>query len=215
MQRPRATSRRRVPLRWAAVVAAAALLVVVPVPAGAAPSCPGGTPFGKGQAALDMLRYPWGQLGYSIQFLDGHPRYLGATYEEERRIEIFVGRCQSVTSVARVVGHEVGHAVDFTYNDGARRQEWARIRGFDAPWAACELCPDYTFGAGDFAEVFAYLKATPGQFRSKLAGPPSPAQAAELERFFHPSPLPVPAPRGPSGLIEVLSRLLPSFAPLL
>jgi hypothetical protein len=195
------------------LLAAASLLVVVPVPAGAAPSCPTGTPFDKGQAALAMIRYPWGQLGYSIEFLDGHPRYLGATYEMERRIEVYVGRCQSVTSVAHVVGHELGHAVDFTYNDGARRQEWARIRGFDAPWTACELCPDYGYGVGDFAEVFAYLKATPNHFRSKLAGPPSTAQAADLERFFQPRPPPAPAPpEAPSGLLEVLSRLLPALA---
>lgn len=194
---------------------AAALLVVVPVPAGAAPSCPGGTAFDKGQAALTMLRYPWGQLGYSIEFLDGRAGYLGATYEAERRIEIYVGRCQSVTSVAHVVGHEVGHAVDATYNDDHRRREWGRIRGFEAPWWPCHLCTDYGHGAGDFAEVFAYLKATPGHFRSKLAGPPSPGQAAELERFFHPSPVPAPEPRRPSGLIEILSRLLPPLAPLL
>ncbi len=206
----------RPPRRLAVALAAAVLLVVPGLGADDAQArtrCEPGTPAEKGEAAASMLRYPWRDLGYTVEYRSGHPKYLGATYEHERRIEIYVGRCQTVASVAHVLGHEVGHAVDFAYNDGRRRLDWQAVRGFQAEWFACEYCPDYAYGSGDFAEVFSYLKASPTGFRSKLAGPPSPEQAAALERFFHAEP--PPPPPTPPGLLEILSRVLPSLAPLL
>lgn len=205
--------------RWqhaVAVVVAATLLALGAV-TGTAPAraaaCERGTPGEKGEAAVSRLSYPWRDLGYSVEFHPGRTGYLGAAYTGERRIEIYVRDCQTVDSVANVFGHEVGHAVDDVHNDAARRVEWERLRGFVAPWYPCDLCSDYRSGAGDFAEVFAYLKAPRDRFRSQLAGPPSAAQASELERFFHPAPpAPVPPPRSglpSSGLLDLLSGLLP------
>lgn len=194
-----------------AVVVATTLLAIGAV-AGTAPAraaaCERGTPAEKGEAAVSRLSYPWRDLGYSVEFHPGRTGYLGAAYTGERRIEIYVRDCQTVDSVANVFGHEVGHAVDDVYNDAARRAEWERMRGFEAPWYPCDLCSDYRSGAGDFAEVFAYLKAPRDRFRSQLAGPPSAAQASELERFFHPAP-PAPLPPPRSGLLDLLPGLLP------
>ena len=171
--------------------------------------CQRGTPEEKGQAAMPMLRYPWRDLGYAVEFLPGRPGYLGLTYPGQRRIVLFVRECQTVNSVAHVFGHEVGHAVDLEYNDAVRRVEWERIRGFHAPWFPCDGCSDYRSGAGDFAEVFAFLKATPHPFRSAVAGPPTVEQAAVLEPFFHPIPAPAPPPpparRGLLGIPGLLA----------
>ena len=197
--------------RIAIAVVLAAVCTVVPPQAteAQAASCAGGTPDEKGQAATARLRYPWRDLGYTVEFQPGRPGYLGLTYPGQRRIVLFVRECQTVDSVAHVFGHEVGHAVDVTYNDALRRLEWQRIRGFDAPWFPCDGCSDYRTGAGDFAEVFAFLKAPPGAFRSALAGRPTAEQAAVLEPFFHPvtapAPPPVPPRRGLLGIPGLLA----------
>ncbi len=176
--------------------------------AGAA-ACHRGTPAEKGEAAVPRLRYPWQDLGYTVRFLPGRSGLLGLTYPEERRIEVYVRDCQSVDSVAHVFGHEVGHAVDDRFNDTWRREEWQQIRGFRADWYTCSGCSDYHSGAGDFAEVFSLLKAPPDRFRSAVAGPPSPEQAGQLERFFHPVPPPETAPPPPPdrGILDVLDVL--------
>ena len=196
---------KRVACAGAMVVVA--LLWVGPRPmavAGAAP-CHRGAPSEKGQAALPLLSYPWRDLGYTVEFLPGRSGMLGLTYPDERRIEVYVRECQSVDSVAHVFGHEVGHAVDESFNDAGRRQEWQQIRGFQADWYTCSGCSDYRSGSGDFAEVFSLLKAPPDRFRSAVAGPPSPEQAAQLERFFHPAPPPQPAPPPPDrGILDIL-----------
>ncbi len=186
------------------VVAALSIAPSTTAVADAAP-CERGTPREKGEAAVPRLGYPWPALGYSVEFLPGRAGLLGMTYPDERRIEVYVRDCQSVASVASVFGHEVGHAVDVTFNDAGRRQEWQEIRGFRADWHACSGCPDYRSGSGDFAEVFSYLKSSGGRFRSQAAGPPSPDQAVQLERFFHAAPALQPAPPRPGGILDLLS----------
>jgi hypothetical protein len=200
--------------RIAIAVFVVAVAAVGPPLAGAAhaAACPQASPQEKGAAALPRLRYPWRDLGYSVEFQPGRDRYLGMTYPGEHRIEIYVRSCQTVESVTHVVGHEVGHAVDATYNDAGRRQEWERIRGFSGEWFPCDGCSDYRAGAGDFAEVFSYLEAEPAGFRSLAAGPPSPEQAVELERFFHSTPAPEPVPPVPGRGLLNLPRLLPGLS---
>ena len=199
--------------RVAMAVVVVAVLLLAPQQASVAEAatCVRGTPAQKGQAAISMLAYPWQDLGYSVEFRPGRSGVLGLTYPDQRRIEVYVRDCQSVESVASVFGHEVGHAVDDTFNDGARREEWQLIRGFRADWYACSGCSDYVSGSGDFAEVFSFLKSASGRFRSAVAGPPSPEQAVLLERFFYPTPPDPPAPpEPPRGLLDIL-RLIPGL----
>lgn len=157
--------------------------------------CEHGTPDEKGQAALARIAYPWRDLGFEVVFRPGRRGYLGTTFVADRRIEVYVRTCQTVASVANVTGHELGHAVDVTYNTEARRDAWARARGFDpaAPWFGCSGCTDYETGAGDFAESFAWLKAPRAEFMSRMAPAPTDDQAPRLEPFFHPDPPPTTA----------------------
>jgi hypothetical protein len=138
---------------------------------------------------LAALSYPWQKLGYSITFLPARPGVLGATYLEERRIEIYVRPDQAPLQLAHVIGHELGHAVDATYGTPERRREWMRLRGIDPTleWWGCLGCRDYATPAGDFAEVFALWLAGPDSgFRGRLVGPPLQEDMHLLTRFFWP-----------------------------
>lgn len=148
--------------------------------------CPGGSPQTKGRLALDRVNYPWQDLNYSVEFLPGKRGYLAITFTGPKRIEMYVRRCQSVDSVANTLAHEFGHALDDRYVTDAERGEYLAIRGKGPEWFPCNRCSDYASGAGDFAEVFAFLKSPPGRFRSKVAPPPDEAQAQLIERFYMP-----------------------------
>ncbi|HEX2064275.1 MAG TPA: hypothetical protein VHE80_07615 [Acidimicrobiales bacterium] len=138
---------------------------------------------------LAGLSYPWQRLGFDITFLPARRGVLGATYLEERRIEIYVRADQTPLQLAHVIGHELGHAVDATYGTPQRRREWMRLRGMDPAldWWGCLGCRDYATPAGDFAEVFAYWLAGPDSgFNGRLAGPPVQEDMHLLTPFFWP-----------------------------
>lgn len=142
-----------------------------------------------GPEVLAGLDYPWQGLGFSISFLPARRGMLGATLIEERRIEIYVRPGQSRRQLAHVIAHELGHAVDLTYGNDQRREEWKRVRGIDPAldWWGCFGCTDYATPAGDFAEVFAYWLAGPESgFSGRLVGPPLLADMHLLQPFFGP-----------------------------
>lgn len=142
----------------------------------------------RGHEAIAGIDYPWERLGWRIEFLAGRPGLLGLILPAERRIEIYVRRGQSLEHLRYVIAHEIGHAVDITYNDDARRARWLELRGLapDTTWFGCARCPDYATGAGDYAEVFAWWQAGQLVFRSELAPAPSPDALSALEPLFHP-----------------------------
>ncbi len=106
-----------------------------------------------------MISYPWLDRlpGWRIEFLTDGNGVRGLTYSVERRIEVFVRPDDTAWDVARVVAHELGHAVDLTYNDTGVRQRWREQRAIpdDAPWWPGSGAADFATGAGDFAECFA------------------------------------------------------------
>ena len=185
----------------------------VPAPAPAAPAPPspaaprpapapssaaratGGSVADKGAAALAMVRYPIDQTGFRVVFEGERSGVLGLTSAGRRTITVYVRSSQSVGAVARVLAHEVGHAVDFSFTTEAERSQYRAIRGIgDASWfSACDSCSDYASPAGDFAEVFAYWLMGEGPFLSTVAGRPTSAQLQQLGPIFAPSP-PPPAP---------------------
>ncbi len=85
--------------------------------------------------------------------------YRGNTNTVNRTITVYVCADDTPTDVAGVLAHELGHAFDVMYLDGAARAAWQDLRGLDGPWWPDSGAADFHVGAGDFAEAFARLVA--------------------------------------------------------
>lgn len=122
--------------------------------------------------ALDRIRYPWrSELpGWTIRFLDPRDQASGYTWSASKRIEVFVSADDDADRVARVLAHELGHAVDVTLNDADQRRGWLIERGapVETAWWPGSGRPDFETGAGDFAEVFAAWQVGPDDFKSRI-----------------------------------------------
>lgn len=139
-----------------------------------------------GAEALARIGYPIDRLDFEIVFLGGRDDLLGAAWSDRRRIEIYVRPDHSVDDVASILGHEIGHAVDYTHITTERRGQYLAARGLDAatPWNTCDLCPDYATGSGDFAEAFSAWLVGPDRWRGQLGPVPSRGELRALEPFF-------------------------------
>lgn len=127
---------------------------------------------------LSRISYPWRSRlsAWTIEFLPARPGYLGATWTATKRIEIYVRDGQTIDELAFTLAHEMGHAVDLTYLDGAGRDRWLAARGASGTqWWAGSGASDYAVGAGDWAESFAVWQVG-GQSLSTVAGQPTPEQ---------------------------------------
>lgn len=141
----------------------------------------------RGELALSQINYPIAATKYSVVF-EGHlDGILGVTDNSNNTITIYVRDGQTTASIARVIAHELGHAVDFSLLNWAERANYVSIRGLPTDtWYPCNMCEDYASPAGDFAEVFAYWLLGPGDFRSMMAGEPSLDQLNALVPIFSP-----------------------------
>lgn len=132
-----------------------------------------------GRQALAEITYPWRSMlpQWTIEFRRGDSEIAGYTWSHEHRIEIFVRPGDDTQSVTRVLAHELGHAVDVMLNTGDERRAWLEERGAsqETQWWPTSGAADFETGAGDFAEVFAAWQTGGHDFRSRLAGPPDPA----------------------------------------
>jgi hypothetical protein len=145
-----------------------------------------GTVEQRGAAALALIKYPWERTGYSIGFTGPNNGLLGLTDPNRKQITIYIRPTQSTSDIARVLGHEIGHSVDFTMTSDAERADYRRIRGLDdRPWyPGCSGCSDYASPVGDWAETFAYWLLGDGSFASALAPKPTAAQLTALTPLF-------------------------------
>ena len=156
----------------------------------------------RGRAALAWLRYDWRALGYEVRFRPYDGRALGTANRRTRLITVYVRPGQSELSLRVSLAHELGHALDFEHGTTQRRDAYRRLRGLpsSSPWFPCDRCDDLASPAGDFAEVFALWLVGPGDFRSRLKGPPDRQQLADLAGLFvlpraaSASPTPAPTP---------------------
>jgi hypothetical protein len=143
----------------------------------------------RGRAALAALGFPTERLGYAIVFRPSRGGLLGLADEGTRTITVYVRHGQSERSLRVTIAHEIGHVVDYLTRTDAKHRAYLQARGLrtDTPWYPCNGCSDYASPAGDFAEVFALWLAGPGDFRSRMAGPPTRSQLHDLGlRFFQP-----------------------------
>lgn len=126
----------------------------------------------RARPALESIEYDWsnGLPGWTIEFLAGEGDVAGYTWSRESRIEIFVRPGSDTDDLARILAHELGHAVDVSRNDGDERRRWLEARNTpDSPWWPGDGAADFSTGAGDFAEVFTVWQVGPDDFRSEIA----------------------------------------------
>ena len=132
-----------------------------------------GPPAGIEFEALELVAYDWEDRlpGWRIAFFGGRDDVRGLTYSSERLIEVFVRVDDTAWDVARVVAHELGHAVDLTHGTDSMREAWRAQRSIDedVPWWPGSAAADFATGAGDFAECFAAWQLGSSSL-SQLAG---------------------------------------------
>lgn len=137
-----------------------------------------GMPDELGAAAEDLLPFDWRDAlpGWQIVYRSANPDFRGLTYPYDQTIEMYVRRSDTPESLAGILAHEIGHAIDVTYLSDDDRARWANARGIDdAPWWPTAYASDFETGAGDFAESFAYW-AVEDPNSSRLAGTPDQTQ---------------------------------------
>lgn len=140
-------------------------------------------------AALDLIPYPWRELGFDIVWLGPRDGWRALIRPAQGRIEVYARPGEPVESLAVDIAHEIGHAVDVVHGTGAGRARWRELRGIPPglPWFGCSGCPDLATPAGDYAEVFAYdlLRQAP-QFRSRLGSLPGDTELERLRPLLRP-----------------------------
>lgn len=121
--------------------------------------------------------------GWSVNYLPERPGLRGLTLWETQTIEIYVRSSDTPESLAPILAHEVGHAVDIMYLQDVDRHAWLQARGIAIrTWWPGSSAPDFATGAGDFAEAFAYWSVGDPS-RSQLAGNPTQEQLALMGDF--------------------------------
>ena len=137
-------------------------------------------------AALALIPFSWQQLHYKIVFLAPQQGVRAMIFPDQRRIEVYARPLDDARHVAYDIAHELGHAIDITFNTAETRRKWMILRGIDPaiPWFGCNRCTDFQTPAGDFAETFAFILLGPGNFSSRMAPAPTAKQIAALRPFF-------------------------------
>jgi len=131
--------------------------------------------------AMSRISFDWSRRlpGWQIQFVGPRQGYRGSTFPDRRLIQIYVRPTATIDDVAHVVAHEIGHAIDVTYFDDVDRGRFnlARGRSVSAAWWVAPGATDFSSGAGDWAEAFAWAQVGPdGGWYSQLSPPPTAEQ---------------------------------------
>ena len=156
------------------------LLVLLPL------SMPPVFPAARPESALDLISIQWQKLGYEIVFMPARPGFRAMTFPSRHRIEVYARSQDNLDLLAYDIAHEIGHAIDVTYNTAETRKHWMESRGIDPAtiWFGCDRCSDYSTPAGDFAETFAMYLCGPKYFRGRIASRPTPEEMVILAQFF-------------------------------
>ena len=140
----------------------------------------------RGAAALALVPFPVERTGYRMVFEGHRDGYLGLTSTVQKTITIYIRSSQSTRDIAKVIAHEVGHAVDVEFTTETERSLYRQIRGIDSRswYPSCSGCTDYDSPAGDFAETFAVAMVGDLNFLSRVAPAPTAAQLGALASIF-------------------------------
>ncbi len=119
------------------------------------------TPVEVGRLAEQEISYDYAPLlpGWSIEYREDKPGFRGLTFTREKRIEIYVNEDESPDSVAGILAHEIGHAIDVEHLTNTQRNSWRDARGLPDAWWPGNGLSDFHVGAGDFAEAVAFVIA--------------------------------------------------------
>ncbi len=145
-----------------------------------------------GQEALKKVNWDWRPIfpEWKIKFHQGRPHLLGLCDPERHTIDIWIRSSQSPEAVATTIVHELAHGFDVRFLTAEMRHGWLALRKLppNTPWYPPSLsrtCPDYLFGAGDFAESVSWTLQGPGKkFRSRLGPPPDDEQQALIRKWL-------------------------------
>lgn len=155
------------------------------------PTVVSNSPESVGAAAEALLPFNWQTAlpGWNVVYLGSRSGYRGLTFPYEKRIEMYVRDGDTGQSLAGILAHELGHAIDVTHFNDSDRSVWLNARGQSgAQWWPDAYASDFETGAGDFAEAFAYW-AIRDPNSSRLAGTPNASQLATLESLLSGVPL--------------------------
>ena len=136
------------------------------------------TPADIGLAAEALLPFEWLNAlpGWEVRYRGPNSSFRGLTFPYDKVVEIYVRGGETPESVAGILAHELGHAIDVTHFVASDRDDWLDARGIQSsPWWPSAYANDFQAGAGDFAEAFAYW-AVGDPSSSEIGGNPSAAQ---------------------------------------
>ena len=85
----------------------------------------------RGRRAVATVGVDPAAIGYTISFRAGTDGYRGLTFTRDRHIEIYVRAGDTPWDIARVVAHELGHAVDLARGTDSMREAWRSQRAID------------------------------------------------------------------------------------
>jgi len=161
---------------------AAAIVLLLLMPFGAAIL---GAP-SRQEAVLALIPFRWQQLKYDIVFMPPRTGVRAMIFSGDHRIEVYARPQDDNGLVAYDIAHELGHAIDLTYNNDETRKKWMQLRGIDpsTSWFGCDRCSDYATPAGDFAESFASIVFGSKQFKGRIAPAPTSDQIPAMLSFF-------------------------------
>ena len=141
-----------------------------------------------GAEAEALLPFEWRTSlpEWTVAYRPAHDDFRGLTFPYDRTIELYVRESDTPRSLAGILAHELGHALDVSHFSDADRDRWTDVRGIDdSPWWPTAYAGDFETGAGDFAESFAYW-AVGDASSSRLGGPPNDAELAVLVDLVDP-----------------------------
>ena len=143
------------------------------------------TPQSMGSQAEALLPFDWQAAlpGWTISYSGPDAGFRGLTYPYDKHIEMFVRAGDTPQSLAGILAHELGHAIDVTHFNDGDRNDWRDARNIeDTQWWPDAYASDFQTGAGDFAEAFAYW-AVQDPSSSQIAGTPTGDQLAVIEKL--------------------------------